>query len=64
MEPTNIKIIVFTLPETGFAILHTVTIGRLLQNGDKILNLSLFNILNDLKMTMFVGNMGLINMTN
>lgn len=50
--------------KTGFAILHADTIGRFLQNGDKILNFPLFNILDDLKMIMFIWNMGLINMTN
>jgi len=50
--------------KTGFAILQTVTIERALQNGDEILNFPLFNILDDLKMNMFVWNMRLINMTN
>ena len=40
--------------KTGFAILHTVTIERFLQNGDKILNFPLFSILVDLKMNKFV----------
>ena len=40
--------------KASFLILHTVTMGRFLQNGDRVLIFPLFNILNDLKVTKLV----------